>query len=91
MLESRSWTKTFKIILFVWGLCWVSVIAHGVLLVGKWGLLSSCDTQASHCTGFSYREAQVLEHGTSVVVGLVALIFPAQGSNLLPLHWQVDS
>ena len=58
---------------------------------GKWGPLPSCGTQASHCSGFSYREAQVSEHATSVAVGLVALIFPAQGSNLLPLRWQVDS
>ena len=58
---------------------------------GKWGLLSSCGAQASHCSGLSCHGAQVSEHGTSAVVGLVALIFPAQGSNLLPLHWQVDS
>ena len=29
---------------------------------GRWGLLSSCDTQASHCSGFSCCKVWALEH-----------------------------
>ena len=39
---------------------------------GKWGLLPSGGTQASHCSGVSCCGAQVLELGTSVVEGFAA-------------------
>ena len=56
---------------------------------GKWGLLSSCDVLASHCSGFSYCRAQALE---LVAHRLSACgIFLAQGLNPRPLHWQVES
>ena len=72
---------------------------------GQQGLLSSCGAWASRCGGFSC-EARALGAQASVAaarglsncsVGFVALqhaaslIFCDQGSNLCPLHWQVDS
>ena len=67
---------------------------------GKWGLL--WNTWASHCSGFSCCRAWALGTQTSVVMGLVVVahqlscpvacgIFPDQGSNPHPLHWQLDS
>ena len=58
------------------------------------GPLSSCSMRASHCSGppFLWKG-----HAGSVVVvhrlscSKVCGIFPDQGSNLHPLHWQVDS
>ena len=29
---------------------------------GKWGVLSNCNAQASHCSGISYCRAQTLGH-----------------------------
>ena len=51
-----------------------------------------CSVRASHCSVFSCWGAQAigtraLEHSCSAACG----IFPDQGSNLCPLHWQVDS
>ena len=37
---------------------------------GEWGLLCSCGSRASHCSGFSSRRAQALGH-----VGLAALMY----------------
>ena len=64
---------------------------------GEWGLLSSCVARASHCGGFFCCRARApdtwasklaaLGLGCSVACG----IFLDQGSNLCPLHWQVDS
>ena len=56
-----------------------------------------CIVQASHCSGFSCCGAQALqcEGSVSVAHGLSCSkacgIFPDQGSNPSPLHWQVDS
>ena len=65
---------------------------------------SSCDAQASHRSGFSRCRTQALGHvgfssrnmGSEVVVLRLSCsaacgIFPDQGSNPCPLHWQVDS
>ena len=64
---------------------------------GDQGLLSGCDMWASHFSGFSW------EHGLKGVRASVVVvyelssclmacgIFPDQGPNLWPLHWQVDS
>ena len=63
----------------------------------KQGLLSSWDVWASLCSGFSCCRAQALGVQASVVVAhglscsVACGIFPDQGSNLCPLHWQVDS
>ena len=64
---------------------------------GVWGLLSSCGEWASHCGGFSCRGAPALGLPALVVVvpgftcPAACGIFPDQGSNPCPLHWQVDS
>ena len=58
---------------------------------------SSCGSRASHCSGFSCGGAQALGARASVVVvhrlscSLACGIFPDQGSNPCPLHWQADS
>ena len=63
---------------------------------GEWGLLFFA-VPASHCSGFSCCGARTLGARASVVVahGLSCSaacgIFPDQGSNLCPLHWQADS
>ena len=82
-------TFIFKFICF-W-LCWVFIAAWELSLVAARGATSSCRTQAS------YRGAQALGCAASVVVvpGLACFvacgIFLDQGSNLCPMHWQVDS
>ena len=61
------------------------------------GATLCCGVQASHCGGFSCCGAQALGMQASVVVarGLSCSaacgIFPDQGLNLCPLHWQADS
>ena len=81
---------------YLW-LCWVFTAAWAFSSCGKQGLLSSCSARASHGGGFPCWGAGDLRSVGSVLVlhGLscpVALgIFPDQGSNLCPLHWQVDS
>ena len=67
--------------------------ARGVMT----GLLSGCGGWPSHCGGFSCCQAQAPESAGSVIVahGLelptACGIFPDQGANLCPLHWQADS
>ena len=65
---------------------------------GKRGILSSWGALASHCGGFFCCRTQALGCMNSVVVAAHRLrspktcgIFPDQGLNLCPLHWQVDS
>ena len=58
---------------------------------------SSCGARASQCGGFSCCGARALGARTSVAVAhglscsVACGIFPDQGSNLCPLHWQMDS
>ena len=60
-------------------------------------LVSIAVAQASHCGSFSCCRAQVLGcPGSAAVVHWLSCpaahgIFPDQGSNPCPLHWQVDS
>ena len=63
---------------------------------GQQELLSGCGVRAFHCSVFSCCRAWALGHVGSVVValGLVAPacgIFPDQGLNPWPLHWQAES
>ena len=55
---------------------------------------SSCSEWASRCGDFSHRRAQALG-SVNAALGLscpaVCVVFPNQGSNLCPLHWQMDS
>ena len=83
--------------LFYFWLRWVFIAVRGLSLVAASGGYSSL-----RCTGFSLRCLLLLRstgsrHAGSVVVahGLSCSaargIFPDQGSNTCPLHWQVDS
>ena len=74
----------FFLILFIY--FWLPSLhccAQAFSSCGEQGLLSSCGAQASHCCGVR----------ASVVMVLPAAcgIFPDQGSNSRPLHWQADS
>ena len=88
--------KFFYLFIYFW-LCWVFVSVWGLSLVAASGGHSS-----SRCTGLSLSWPLLLRgtgsrHTGSVVVahGLSCStacgIFPDQGSNPCPLHWQADS
>ena len=68
---------------------------RGLLVVVRWLLLLR--STGSRCAGFSSCGARALGAQASVLVahGLsystACVIFPDQGSNLCPLHWQADS
>ena len=81
---------------YLW-LCWVFVSVRGLSLVAASGGHSS-----SRCTGLSSSRplllrstgsrragSAIVAHGPSCSVARG--IFPDQGSNLCPLHWQADS
>ena len=76
------------------GLC---CYAQAFSSCGEPGLHSNCSTPASHCGGFSYCKAWALGSPASIVGAhrlsrsAVCGIFLDQGSNLCPLHQQVDS
>ena len=84
------------IYLFLW-LCWVFVSVRGLSLVAASGGHSS-----SRCTGLSLSWPLLLRSTGSRCPGSVIVahgpscsaaygIFPDQGSNPYPLHWQADS
>ena len=78
-----------------------SLLHVGFVYLGQAGLthcggFSCCGAQALGGAGFNSCGSQALEHGfNSWVHGLSCAatcgIFPDQGSNRCPLHWQVDS
>ena len=83
--------------IYLFWLCWVFVSVRGLPLVAASGSHSS-----SRCAGLSQSRPLLLQstgsrHAGSVVVahGLSCStacgIFPDQGSNPCPLHWQADS
>ena len=80
--------------LAVLGLC---CYVRAFFSFSKWAATLCCSVQSSHCGGFSCCRAWALGTRASVVVahGLSCSeacgIFPDQGSNPCPLHWQVDS
>ena len=88
----------FKIYLFIYfWLCWVFVSVRGLSLVAASGGHSS-----SWCTGLSLSWPLLLRSTGSRRTGSVVVahgpscsaacgIFPDQGSNPCPLHWQADS
>ena len=73
------------------------LLLTGFLWLWQVGATHHCAVQASHCGGFSCREAQALDTWASVVVArdlgypTTCAIFPDQPSNSCPLRWQVDS
>ena len=98
IIVCRFFLKLKKIphlFIYFW-LPWVFVWAFSSY--GEQGLLFSCSPQASsHWGGFPSCRAWALGHVAFIVV-VHGLSYPAahgifleQGSNLCPLHWQVDS
>ena len=88
--------STFNYYLFI-GLCWVFVSVQGLPLVAASGGHSS-----SRCAGLSLSRPLLLRSTGSRRAGSVIVahglscsaacgIFPDQGSNPCPLHWQADS
>ena len=78
-------------------LCWVFISVRGLSLVAASGGHSS-----SRCTGLSLSQPLLLQSTGSRRAGSVVVahglncsaacgIFPDQGSNPCPLHWQADS
>ena len=71
-------------------MCWVFITVRAFSSCGKRGLLSSCGSWSSHCSGFSCCGLQSLGCAGSVAVtnrlscSLACGIFPDQGSNLFP-------
>ena len=76
--------------MYLFWLHWSFAAARGLSLVVTSGGCSSCDVWASHCRGSSCCTAWA--PGCTGFSGCPACgIFLDQGSNLCPLHWQVDS
>ena len=95
----RSLAGLFKFIyfLFIFWLCWVFISLRGLSLV-----VASGDHSSSRCAGLSLSRPLLLQstgsrHAGSVIVAhgpscsMACGIFPDQGSNPCPLHWQADS
>ena len=87
----------FKDLFIDWLLCWVFVSVRGLPLVAASG-----DHSSSRCVGLSLSRPLLLRSTGSRCAGSVAVahgpscsaacgIFPDQGSNPCPLHWQADS
>ena len=86
----------FKLFIYLW-LCWVFVSVRGLSLVAASGGQSSL-----RCAGLSLSRPLLLRSTGSRRAGSVIVahgpscsaacgIFPDQGSNPCPLHWQADS
>ena len=86
----------FYLFIYLW-LCWVFVSVWGLSLVAASGGHSS-----SRCAGLSLSRPLLLQGTGSRRAGSVVVahglscsaacgIFPDQGSNPCPLHWQADS
>ena len=84
------------IFIYLW-LCWVFISVRGLSLAASSGGHSS-----SRCAGFSLSRPLLLRSTGSRRAGSVIVahgpsrsvacgIFPDQGSNPCPLHWQADS
>ena len=94
--RSQVFFFNFYLFIYLW-LCWVFVSVRGLSLVAASGGHSS-----SRCTGLSLSLPLLLRSTGSRCAGSVIVahgpscsaacgIFPDQGSNLCPLHWQADS
>ena len=95
-LVERFFFKNFYSFIYLW-LCWVFVSVRGLSLVAASGGHSS-----SRCAGLSLSRPLRLRSTGSRRAGSVTVahgpscsaacgIFPDQGSNPCPLHWQADS
>ena len=86
----------FFFLIYFW-LCWILVSVRGLSLV-----VASGGHSSSRCTGLSLSRPLLLRSTGSRRAGSAAVahrpscsaacgIFPDQGSNPCPLHWQADS
>ena len=87
----------FNLFIYLFLLCWVFVSVRGLSLIAVSGGHSS-----SRCAGLSLSRPLLLRSTGSRRAGSVTVahgpscpvacgIFPDQGSNPCPLHWQADS
>ena len=82
---------------FIYGCAGSLLMCTGFLYLRQVGANSSCSGWASHCCGFSCCSSWALSSRPSVVAAhglscpLAYRIFPDQGLNLCPLHWQAGS
>ena len=74
--------------IYLW-LCWVFVSVRGLSLVAASGGLSLSRPLLLRSTGSRRAGSVIVAHGPSCSVACG--IFPDQGSNPCPLHWQADS
>ena len=84
------------IYLFYFWLCWVFGSCEGFLQLRQAGATLHCGAWASHYRGLSLQSTGSRRAGSVVVAhrpscSMACEIFPDQGSNLCPLHWQADS
>ena len=97
MVRSKHLFKKFIYLFIYFWLCWVFVSVQGLALV-----VASGGHSSSRCAGLSPSQPLSLwstgsRHAGSVVVAhgpscsAACGIFPDQGSNPCPLHWQADS
>ena len=95
-MENRFFFKLIYLFVYFW-LCWVFVSVRGLSPVATSGGHSS-----SRCAGLSLSWPRPLRSTGSRRAGSVVVahglsrsaacgIFPDQGSNPCPLHWQADS
>ena len=88
--------EAFYLFIYLW-LCWVFVSVRGLSLVA-----ASRGHSSSRCAGLSLSGPLLLRSTGSRCAGSVVVahgpscsaacgIFPDQGSNPCPLHWQADS
>ena len=97
--SGKTWNDLcnfFFVFFYLW-LCWVFISLRGLSLI-----VASGDHSSSRCVGLSpsrplllrstgsrHAGSAVVAHGPSCSVACG--IFPDQGSNPCPLHWQADS
>ena len=97
-----SWLDFLKylypfIYLFLLAVLGIHCCALAFSSCSKKGLLSTCGARASHCGGFSYCKHGLWGAWASAIVvhrlscSVACGIFPDQGENPCPQHWQTDS
>ena len=92
----KLWVYLFYLFIYLW-LCWVFVSVRGLSLVAASGGHSSLRCAGLslswplllRSTGSRRAGSVIVAHGRSCSVACG--IFPDQGSNPCPLHWQADS